>query len=460
MQTPRKQGKTTETSKFQKIRLKRLEDRKACRLQVKRLQQYLRLTQPPVASTEPAVLEARDPSSSTNLEASMTSPDGYAVLVSVDCEAYEFAQQCITEIGISTLDTRDIIGVEPGPEGENWTCKITSRHFRTKEHKNKRNKRHVQDCPDNFSFGQSEWISQRDAAEVLRQCFRQHSTATDTGSSNPCKVIFIGHNAAADEIYLAQLGFDLSKEAVDVIDSEVMAMAVFREKFRSSLGKLLLRYGFNGQHFHNAGNDANYTLQLAILMALKEFRSKKTTAEWQVEQDMRVEGAIEKAKGKAVEELSNDLRGPVWEVERILKVEQACKTRWPQCLRTLKAGVRRRTTRLKGLQLCPAAAQKCGPKLPRTSARSRQGQKRRHLQNGRKQIKQIQAVTILQPTPTLVLHGGARDVIGQRPPATRLMRQGRIAMKTCHDHQNDANHEPHSSSHWKDHFIFWGAGFA
>ena len=325
LQTPRKQGKTTETSKFQKIRLKRLEDRKACRLQVKRLQQYLRLTQPPVASTEPAVLEARDPSSSTNLEASMTSPDGYAVLVSVDCEAYEFAQQCITEIGISTLDTRDIIGVEPGPEGENWTCKITSRHFRTKEHKNKRNKRHVQDCPDNFSFGQSEWISQRDAAEVLRQCFRQHSTATDTGSSNPCKVIFIGHNAAADEIYLAQLGFDLSKEAVDVIDSEVMAMAVFREKFRSSLGKLLLRYGFNGQHFHNAGNDANYTLQLAILMALKEFRSKKTTAEWQVEQDMRVEGAIEKAKGKAVEELSNDLRGPVWEVERILKVEQACK---------------------------------------------------------------------------------------------------------------------------------------
>lgn len=325
LQTPQKQGKTTEASKFQKARLKRLEDRKACRLQVKRLQQYLRLTQPPAASTEPVVLEARDPSSSTNLKASMTSPDCYAVLVSVDCEAYEFAQECITEIGISILDTRDIIGVEPGPEGENWTCKITSRHFRTKEHKNKRNKRHVQDCPDNFSFGQSEWISQRDAAKVLKQCFRQHSTATDTGSSNPCKVIFIGHNAAADEKYFAQLDFDLSEEAVDVIDSEIMAMAVFRENFRSSLGKLLLRYGFNGEHFHNAGNDANYTLQLAILMALKEFHSKKTAAEWQVEQDMRVEGAIEKAKGKVIDEFSNDLRGPVWEVERILKVEQACK---------------------------------------------------------------------------------------------------------------------------------------
>lgn len=332
-QIPREQGKKTKNSKSRKARIKRLQNRKACRLQVKRLQQYLGLTRTPAAATGAAVLNAWNSSSSTNLQASMTHPDSYAVLVSVDCEAFEFVQEFVTEIGVSILDTRDIIGVEPGLEGENWICKIKSRHFRTKEHKNRRNKRHVQGCPDNFLFGQSEWISEKDAAEVLEQCFRQSSTRPEASSNSPCKVVFVGHNASADEEYLAALGFNVSKEVVDVIDSEAMAMAVFRETNQPSLGKLLLRYGISGEHFHNAGNDANYTLQLAIAMALREFRSKKTRAEWKVEQDIRVEGAIEKAKVKAVDGLHDrsntstlhDTSGPTSELEKTVKIEQACK---------------------------------------------------------------------------------------------------------------------------------------
>lgn len=328
-QTPRKPGEKSKSSKIQKARIKRLENRKASRLQVKRLQQYLGLLQTRAAATGTATLES---SSSTNLSTT-TNPDSYAVLISVDCEAFEFVPEYITEIGVSILDTRDIIGVEPGLEGENWVCKIRSRHFRTKEHKHRRNKRHVQGCPDNFSFGQSEWIAQGEAAEVLRQCFRQPLTATGTSSSNPCNVIFVGHNAAADEQYLAEVHFDLSKEAVDVIDSEAMAMAIFRETHRSSLGTLLLRYGINGEYFHNAGNDANYTLHLAIAMALRQFRSKKTRAEWQVEQDIRVEKAMEKAKGQVVDEFdcgsginpSNDMSGPAREMEKLAKMEQVQK---------------------------------------------------------------------------------------------------------------------------------------
>lgn len=324
------EGKETKSSKSQKARINRLEKRKACRLQVKRLQQYLGLAQAPVAATGPAALYS---SSSTEQEASTTNPDSYAVLVSVDCEAYEFMPKYITEIGVSVLDTRDIIGVEPGLEGENWVCKIKSRHFRTEEHRHRRNKRHVQGFPDNFMFGQSEWIFEKNAAEVLRQCFRQYSPAIiESSSSNPCKVVFIGHNAASDEHYLAGLGFDLSKEAVDVIDSEVMAMAVFRETRRLSLGNLLLRYGINGEYFHNAGNDARYALHVAIAIALTQFRSKKTEAEWQVEHDIRVKGAIEKATGKVVDELdsgtktSNDTSKSAPELEKIAaKIEQACE---------------------------------------------------------------------------------------------------------------------------------------
>ena len=138
----------------------------------------------------------------------------------------------------------------------------------------------MQDCPDGFVFGQSERLSQRDAAEVLRKCFRQSSTAIGANLSNPCKVIFAGHDAAADEQYLVNLRFELSKEAIDVIDSEAMAMALFREPFPSSLGILLLRNGNTGENLRNAGNDAKHTLQLAIAMVSREFCSKKTAAQW------------------------------------------------------------------------------------------------------------------------------------------------------------------------------------
>lgn len=328
-QTPQQPGEEPKTNRAQRTRIRRFENRKVSRLQVKRLQQYLGLAQTPAAATGTAVLD----SSSTNIDASTTNSDSYAVLISVDCEAYEYEPDYITEIGVSILDIRDIIGVAPGPEGENWVSKIKSRHFRTKEHKYRRNKRYVQGCPDNFSFGQSEWISEKEAPEVLRQCFRQSSAGTGTSWSNPCKVIFVGHNAAADEQYLARLGFDLSKEAVDVIDSEAMAMAVFRENFQSSLGKLLLRYDINGEYFHNAGNDAHYTLQVAIAIALREFHSKKTKAEWESERDIRLEVAIEKAKRKIVDEFdgksgtntSNDTSEPAPELEREVKIEKACQ---------------------------------------------------------------------------------------------------------------------------------------
>lgn len=171
-------------------------------------------------------------------------------------EVFEYVPGFINEIGVSILDTRDINEVEPEPEGENWVCKMKSRHFRTKEHEHRLKKRYVQGFPNVFLFGRSELISQKGAAEVLRQCFRQLSTGTESSSNNPCKAILVGHNAATNEKHLAQLGFDLSKEVVNVTDSEAMAMAVFRETCRSSLGSLSLRYGINAEYLHNAGNDA------------------------------------------------------------------------------------------------------------------------------------------------------------------------------------------------------------
>lgn len=75
------------------------------------------------------------------------------VFISVDVEAYEKDHTKITEIGVATLDTRDIIGHAPGDGGKHWYTKIRSRHFRIREHINLRNGDYVHGCPDSFDFG-------------------------------------------------------------------------------------------------------------------------------------------------------------------------------------------------------------------------------------------------------------------------------------------------------------------
>jgi len=52
------------------------------------------------------------------------------VFVCLDVEAYEKDNSKITEIGISTLDTKNLEGVAPGQAGSDWRNKIRARHFR------------------------------------------------------------------------------------------------------------------------------------------------------------------------------------------------------------------------------------------------------------------------------------------------------------------------------------------
>lgn len=52
------------------------------------------------------------------------------VFVCVDVEAYEKDSSKITEIGISTLDTKKLEGVAPGQAASDWRNKIRARHFR------------------------------------------------------------------------------------------------------------------------------------------------------------------------------------------------------------------------------------------------------------------------------------------------------------------------------------------
>ena len=79
--------------------------------------------------------------------------EGSVVFICVDVEAYERPPHPITEIGIASLDTRNIASVAPGLGGVNWTKLVRARHFRINEHKHLQNSDFVSGCADRFEFG-------------------------------------------------------------------------------------------------------------------------------------------------------------------------------------------------------------------------------------------------------------------------------------------------------------------
>ena len=200
----------------------------------------------------------------------------FVIFISVDVEAFEFNQKHITEIGISTLDTVDLLGRQPGAKGNNWAAKIRSRHFRIREHGHLLNKVHVAGCLDKFDFGQSESISQRDMISVLEGCF---NPSRPSCSSRTCKVILVGYDVAADIKYLTEVGFEVTRMIADCIDTSDLYKASRRDGRQSALSTLLLQYGIAAKHLHNAGNNASYTLRVIVAIALDDSQDKKNAEE-------------------------------------------------------------------------------------------------------------------------------------------------------------------------------------
>ncbi len=161
-------------------------------------------------------------------------PDDFDImvtLISVDVEAFEFNQKLVTEIGISTLDIADLLGLQPGAKGNNWAAKIRSRHFRIREHSHRLNKVHVEGCPDKFDFGQSEWISKQDVVSALKGCFNPSRSPYSSGT---CKAVLLGHDVAADMKYLKELGFDVARMISDCIDTSDLYRALRRDGRQSA----------------------------------------------------------------------------------------------------------------------------------------------------------------------------------------------------------------------------------
>lgn len=207
------------------------------------------------------------------------------IFISVDVECYERGHHIITEIGVATLDTKDLHGLAPGQGGVAWMKKIRVRHFRIKEASHLANSDFVSGCADGFQreFGVTEWVSIKDAREAVASCFKHPfsafkrsddhiETPNDDGSAkNPHKplpnsgepnkgdntertIILVGHDIKADIDYLSTIGYDVSSQhnILEALDTADLFRAYMREHQTRKLGNLLLAFNLAGYNLHNA----------------------------------------------------------------------------------------------------------------------------------------------------------------------------------------------------------------
>lgn len=231
------------------------------------------------------------------------------IFISIDVESNERCHSQVTEIGISTLDTLDLVGIPPGEKGKNWLSTIRSRHLRTREYAHVVNRDFIHGCPENFEFGKSEWVSVKDLVATVDRCFQPPYSSQVLVSSNvdpdgaeatgkiadeieadnvqlkngiplhklrPRNIVFVGHNPAADIAYLRTLGTTVFDRAgddsapllLDALDTAKLFRTLWGDASPRSLGNILGEFGITGWYLHNAGNDARYTMEAIVQIVL------------------------------------------------------------------------------------------------------------------------------------------------------------------------------------------------
>lgn len=205
------------------------------------------------------------------------------IFISIDVEVNERCHTEVTEIGISTLDTRELIGLAPGQRGEEWQSRIKSRHLRVEEYAHHVNRLYVRGCPDNFDFGTSEWVSSDDISTTVQNSFA-HPTFFDGPDKKPRPLVLVGHSLDADIQYLQLANVEMVEESsgaskfADRIDTASSFQLIRGELEPRSLGAVIYELGMTGWNLHNAGNDARYTLQALVAMLVAHRIDSQSTS--------------------------------------------------------------------------------------------------------------------------------------------------------------------------------------
>jgi hypothetical protein len=187
-----------------------------------------------------------------------------AIFIAIDFEYSNFPAKTgrirLREVGISRLDTRDIRYKEPEKI-------ISSQHYRT-----------VVDTKE-FLFGTSIDIEQDKLVSLLKHLL----VPEDNSSKQPRQLILVGHGFSFEIQVLRGLGINLAVAPVveNILDTHYLGIEVFGQDF--SLSRLTRQLGLAGSHFHNAGNDANFSLRAMLLLATNNLPEAESSQQSRLE---------------------------------------------------------------------------------------------------------------------------------------------------------------------------------
>lgn len=153
-----------------------------------------------------------------------------------------------------------------------------------------------------IKYSESEWISIKSAPHEISKCFKppysnrltdsiERRHAFDNGTLEEKRnIILVGHDVMSDVAFLRKLGYDpynLSN-LQELIDTSSLYRAFMREPQPRNLGFILANLDIAGWYLHNAGNDAVYTLQAMISIALKAPLERPTEESLGKETEIRI----------------------------------------------------------------------------------------------------------------------------------------------------------------------------
>jgi hypothetical protein len=120
----------------------------------------------------------------------------------------------------------------------------------------------------------SEFPSKDEVAKMVEAVFFEFSDYSPDGTLVPGKknrdIVIVGHDSKADMDYLQKMGVDVmvAQNFFKTIDTKDLHQGWKRADNGRSLGYVLDDQGIPYKNLHNAGNDARYTLQAMITLAV------------------------------------------------------------------------------------------------------------------------------------------------------------------------------------------------
>lgn len=144
----------------------------------------------------------------------MRVPEKDVIFIAVDAEADETTGR-IWQLGLSFLDTRNIIDVTAGPGAQDWMPHVRTIHYLVAKEDNRLreftniNTRYSGGDPASFSLGQTRHVTLSQMKVEIRKLFEEPFDAMAKPAQRTRRnLVFVAQGIRNEYKFLAQLNFD------------------------------------------------------------------------------------------------------------------------------------------------------------------------------------------------------------------------------------------------------------